>query len=131
MNLQNIVENRLNENPQPPIQRLEASLDTVQSQLSDLTMMNRQLYEDMRKSQNSLAHLKNTYDEQNRSLQTNISLLMTSFETANSELNKTTQLALKTVRKNTVGWSFKVWLLLNSIFNIGTIIFVLYFIKNL
>ncbi|MCQ2443814.1 MAG: hypothetical protein MJ077_12025 [Oscillospiraceae bacterium] len=146
MNLQNIVENRLSENPKPPLQRIEESLNEFKDWMSQdtmtLTVQQDKLLSLIKQQENSLAALKTSSAKQNQALseemtrlhgklsqiQKDSSHLMSSSETVYAELTSTTQLALKTIRKNTVGWNFKLWLLLNSVFNIGTIIFVLYLI---
>ena len=131
MNLQNIVENRHNENPQPPLVRIETKLQQTSVSLNDLNRNLSRWQSDWSRQENRLLSKISAVEAQVSEEQKNISRLMTFSRTANEEQRSTMQAVLKAARSVSVGRSFKVLMAINTIFNIITTTLLLYLIKSL
>lgn len=131
MNLQNIVENRLSENPQPPLVRIETKLQQTSVSLNALNQNLSRWQSDWSRQENRLLSRISAIEAQVNEEQKNISRLMTFSRTANEAQRSTMQAVLKAARSVSMGWSFKVLMAVNTILNIGTMVMVLYLIQIL
>lgn len=139
MNLNSVVEKRMNESAQQELtlktlndlslrsKVILEKLSLLQTNLNECRTLLNQFGSGSAEQQKQLTRLENSLSETKK----NISLSTSSSQKANENQTATTQAILKAVKPVTVGRSFKLLMLVNTILNAGIILLVLYLIHNL
>lgn len=139
MNLNSVVEKRMKESEQQEMTlktlndlNLKSSvllekLSLLQTGLNEYRMLLSRFDSGSAEQQKQLARLESSLSETKK----NISLLTSSSQKANENQTATMQAILKAIKSITVGWNFKLLLLVNTILNAGIILLILYLMQNL
>lgn len=157
MNLNSIVEKRMKESEQQfqlptkeeaqrealrlSLQSLSETGYSILDDLYDMKIQNQQTQKALSECRTLLSRFDSGFAKQQKQLarlesslgeaRKNISLSTSSSQKANENQNHTMQAILRAVKNVTVGWSFKLLVLLNTILNAGIILLILYLMQNL
>lgn len=157
MNLHNVVEKRMNESAQQfqlptkeeaegeslrrSLENLSLTGNSILDDLFDMKYQNQQTQKTLSECRTLLSRFDSGSAEQQKRLarlesslsemRKNISLSTSSSQTENENQTATMQAILKAIKSITVGWNFKLLLLVNTILNAGIILLILYLMQNL